>query len=282
MSVNMTLFGVTAPFAAALMDRFGIRPVLTAALLLIVTGSALSVVMTADWQLVLLWGVLVGTGTGAISMGFVATIATRWFDERRGLITGILTAAGATGQLIFLPVVAEVATGHGRRWACLIVAAAALAVIAPVLLIMRNYPQGRAPTAPLGGFRSAFDGLALGARFPAFWLLAGSFAICGMTTNGLIGTHFIPAANDHGRWVRPWQPPEQGGCVTSRATTTWHSNCPRACVWSPRCCASKRENRRSAWPESRFSRTAVFAVFPRQPLASQRCHARYVQQRTGS
>jgi MFS family permease len=116
MSVNMTLFGLTAPFAAALMDRFGIRPVLTAALLLIATGSALSVTMTASWQLVLLWGVLVGIGTGAISMGFVATVATRWFEARRGLVTGVLTAASATGQLIFLPVVAEVTTRHGWRW----------------------------------------------------------------------------------------------------------------------------------------------------------------------
>jgi hypothetical protein len=101
MSVNMTLFGLTAPFAAALMDRFGVRPVLSAALLLIATGSALSVTMTASWQLVLLWGVLVGVGTGSISMGFVATIATRWFEARRGLVTGVLTAASATGQLIF-------------------------------------------------------------------------------------------------------------------------------------------------------------------------------------
>ena len=103
MSVNMTLFGLTAPFAAALMDRFGVRPVLSAALMLIAAGSALSVFMTASWQLVLLWGVLVGIGTGSISMGFVATVATRWFEARRGLVTGVLTAASATGQLIFLP-----------------------------------------------------------------------------------------------------------------------------------------------------------------------------------
>jgi MFS family permease len=175
MSVNMTLFGVTAPFAAALMDRFGIRPVLTVALTLIATGSALSVTMTASWQLVLFWGVLVGVGTGSISMGFVATIATRWFDQRRGLVTGVLTAASATGQLIFLPVVAEVTTRHGWR----------TAASAPEVLAT-------------GSFRAAFDGLVIGVRVPAFWLLAGSFAICGMTTNGLIGTHFIPAANDHG------------------------------------------------------------------------------------
>jgi MFS family permease len=210
MSVNMTLFGLTAPFAAALMDRFGVRPVLSAALILIATGSALSVTMTASWQLVLLWGVLVGVGTGSISMGFVATVATRWFEARRGLVTGVLTAASATGQLIFLPIVAEVTTRHGWRWASLIVAAAALGVVPLVVLFMRNYPQDKGLTpygataaaepavVPASSFAAAFAGLRIGARVPAFWLLAASFAICGMTTNGLIGTHFIPAANDHG------------------------------------------------------------------------------------
>ncbi|MGU3497472.1 MFS transporter [Mycobacterium sp. C31M] len=209
MSVNMTLFGVTAPFAAALMDRFGVRPVLSAALTLIAAGSALSITMTAGWQLVLLWGVLVGIGTGAISMGFVATVATRWFDEKRGLVTGVLTAASATGQLIFLPVVAQVTTTHGWRWASVIVAVAALAVVPLVALFMRNRPQDIGLTAygatteepavlPTGTFSAAFEGLRIGLRSRAFWLLAASFAICGMTTNGLIGTHFIPAAHDHG------------------------------------------------------------------------------------
>jgi MFS family permease len=210
MSVNMTLFGLTAPFAAALMDRFGVRPVLSAALLLIASGSALSVTMTASWQLVLLWGVLVGVGTGSISMGFVAIVAARWFEARRGLVTGVLTAASATGQLIFLPIVAEVTTRHGWRLASLIVAAAALGVVPLVVAFMRNYPQDKGLTpygataaaepavVPASSFAAAFDGLRIGARVPAFWLLAASFAICGMTTNGLIGTHFIPAANDHG------------------------------------------------------------------------------------
>ncbi|OBB30837.1 MFS transporter [Mycolicibacterium peregrinum] len=210
MSVNMMLYGLTAPFGAALMDRFGVRPVLTVSLLLIATGSAVSTLMTASWQLVLLWGVLVGIGTGSISMGFVATIATRWFEQRRGLVTGVLTAASATGQLVFLPIVAAVTTQYGWRWASLIVAAASLAVVPLVALFMRNRPAdvGLAPygateraagaSAPTGGFAAAFDGLRLGARTRVFWLLAASFAICGMTTNGLIGTHFIPAANDHG------------------------------------------------------------------------------------
>jgi predicted MFS family arabinose efflux permease len=122
----------------------------------------------------------------------------------------VLTAASATGQLIFLPVVAAVTTSSGWRWASLIVAAAAVAVVPLVVVFMRNFPQDRGlapygattatepPAVPAGSFRAAFDGLLLGARVPAFWLLAASFAICGMTTNGLIGTHFIPAANDHG------------------------------------------------------------------------------------
>ncbi|WP_051027812.1 MFS transporter [Nocardia higoensis] len=210
MSVNMVLFGVTAPFAAALMDRFGVRPILTGALMLIAAGTGVGVLMTASWQMVLLWGVLVGLGTGSISMGFVATVSTRWFVARRGTVTGLLTAAGATGQLIFLPVVADVTDRFGWRWASIIVTAAALAVIPLVLLFIRDRPSdigatpyGGAPATdpeplPNGTFAAAASGLLRGTRVPAFWLLAGSFAICGMSTNGLIGTHFIPAAHDHG------------------------------------------------------------------------------------
>ena len=210
MSVNMMLFGLTAPFSAALMDRFGVRPVLAVALVLIATGTGVGTVMTASWQMLLLWGVLVGLGTGSISMGFVATVSTRWFVEKRGLVTGILTAASATGQLIFLPVVAAATDRFGWRWASLIVTGAALAVVPLVLVFIRDRPGdvGLRPfgatadvaPAPLaaGSFSAAFNGLLRGARVPVFWLLAGSFAICGMTTNGLIGTHFIPAAHDHG------------------------------------------------------------------------------------
>lgn len=208
-AINMVLFGTTAPFAAALMDRYGVRRILALALLLIAAGTAASTLMTASWQLLLTWGVMVGIGTGSISMGLVATISTRWFVQRRGLITGILTAGSATGQLIFLPLIAMVSESAGWRTATLVVAGAALAVVVPVVLVIRDRPNdvglmpyghtGPPPTlAPAAGFRSAFDGLGIGLRNRTFWLLAGSFAICGMTTNGLIATHFIPAAGDHG------------------------------------------------------------------------------------
>src|SRR3954470_18898178 len=141
MSVNMTLFGLMSPFAAALMDRFGIRPVVTSALVLVAAGSGLTVFMTASWQLILFWGVLVGVGAGSMSMAFVATVSTRWFVTRRGLVSGILTAANATGQLLFLPVVARVTAHHGWKTSSLVVAVAALSVVPLVLLFMRNHPH---------------------------------------------------------------------------------------------------------------------------------------------
>ena len=213
MSINMTLFGLMSPFAAALMDRFGIRPVVTVALLLVAAGSGLTVFMSSVWQLMLCWGLLVGVGTGSMSMAFVATVSTRWFVARRGLVSGILTAAGATGQLIFLPLIAMLSENHGWRTAAITATLAASAVVPLVLLLMRDHPHDLGLTAygatdadpgPPPPVRSgnsaavALRGLRLATQTPVFWLLAGGFAICGATTNGLIGTHFIPAAHDHG------------------------------------------------------------------------------------
>jgi len=212
-SVNMMLFGLISPFAAALMDRFGMRTVVSCALVLVALGSGLTVFMTAAWQLVLCWGVLVGAGAGSMSMAFVATVVNRWFVARRGLVSGVLTAGNATGQLIFLPLVAWITTQHGWRAAALTTAAAALAVVPLVLLLLRDHPAdmglqaygatpedpGPPPNQPVGS--SAGRALAVlreAARSRTFWLLACGFAICGATTNGLIATHFIPAAMDHG------------------------------------------------------------------------------------
>jgi len=209
-SVNLLLYGLTAPFAAALMNRFGIRRVVSCALALVALGSGLTVFMTASWQLVLLWGVLVGLGTGSMALAFVATITGRWFVKHRGLVTGVLTAGGATGQLVFLPVVAWLAAHHGWRSAALVVSGGALAVVPLVLIFLREHPSDlglplygatevTAPVLAAGGAgRQAIDGLRFAARTRAFWLLAGGFAFCGASTNGLVGTHFIPAAHDHG------------------------------------------------------------------------------------
>ena len=210
-SINLVLYGLTAPFAAALMDRFGMRRVVALAMLLVAAGSGLTVFMTASWQLLLFWGVLVGLGTGSMALVFVATVTDRWFVRHRGLVTGVLTAAGATGQLIFLPVLAWLAEGPGWRVASLTVAGAALVVVPFVWWLMRDHPEDVGTTA-LGaepGIRRAAPSrvnaavraltvLRSAAGTRPFWFLAGGFAICGASTNGLVGTHFIPAAHDHG------------------------------------------------------------------------------------
>ncbi|MEN3306541.1 MAG: hypothetical protein V7603_2743 [Micromonosporaceae bacterium] len=209
-SVNLLLFGLTAPFAAALMERFGMRRVVSVALLLVAAGSGLTVFMRASWQLVLCWGVLVGLGTGSMALAFVATVTGRWFVARRGVVTGVLTAAGATGQLIFLPVLARLATSHGWRSAALVVTGAAVAVVPLVIWLLRDHPSDvglpaygatevvtPAPAGP-GAAGRAVGALRTASRTGTFWLLAGGFAICGASTNGLMGTHFIPAAHDHG------------------------------------------------------------------------------------
>ncbi|GAA2600077.1 MFS transporter [Dactylosporangium fulvum] len=210
-SINLLLFGLTAPFAAALMERFGIRRVVAYALLLVSAGSGLTVFMRHSWELIALWGVLVGLGTGSMALAFVATITGRWFVKRRGLVTGVLTAGGAAGQLVFLPVLALLVEDRGWRTAALTVAGAALLVVPLVLWRLRDHPSdlgvtaygatGDEPPPPpptTGAASRALGALRTASKTPAFWLLAGGFAICGATTNGLIGTHFIPAAHDHG------------------------------------------------------------------------------------
>jgi MFS family permease len=210
-TVNLLLYGLTAPFAAALMNRFGLRLITTCALLLVSAGAALSIFATAPWMLVATWGVLIGLGTGSMALVFAATIADQWFLKRRGLVVGVLTAGGATGQLVFLPLVAGLVETSGWRQATLLVALAALAVVPLVLIFVRNRPDDlnvtpygapdtwRPTPRPTGNAaRLALSTLARASKQRTFWALVAGFAICGATTNGLIGTHFIPSAHDHG------------------------------------------------------------------------------------
>ncbi|MFC4327574.1 MFS transporter [Streptomyces andamanensis] len=209
-SLNLALYGLTAPFAAALMDRFGIRRVVAFALVVIAVGSVLTVWMTAPWQLWLCWGLLVGLGSGSMALAFAATVTNRWFTERRGLVSGILTAASASGQLIFLPILSWTVQSHGWRPAAVTVGLAALAVVPFVWLLLRDHPADlgvrpygatefvpKPPPVP-GAARRTLAVLFSAVRTGPFWLLAGTFAICGASTNGLIQTHFVPAAHDHG------------------------------------------------------------------------------------
>ena len=210
-AINLVIYGLGGPFAAAFIERFGMRRVITVAILGISLGAGLSIFMTQPWQLDVLWGVVNASATGAISVPLGAMIANRWFVRRRGLVTGMLTASNATGQLIFLPVLAWIVTQWGWRYAAGTAAVVALVLVLPLVLVFvrdRPYDVGIAPlgaevleppTPSTGNpFANAVRTLSDARHETAFWLLAGSFFICGASTNGLIGTHLIPAAMDHG------------------------------------------------------------------------------------
>jgi sugar phosphate permease len=189
------------------MNRWGLRRLILAAIALLAISVALTTRMQHQWQMTLLWGICVGTGTGVTSMVLAAVVATRWFVARRGLVLGALSAANATGQLVFLPLLARVVEARGWRTAALIVATAAAAVFAVVLVFMRDRPEdvglrpygvspGAEPEPPRA--LAPVAALRVAVRSPAFWVLAGTFFVCGASTNGLIGTHLIAACHDHG------------------------------------------------------------------------------------
>ena len=207
-AINIALFGLIGPFAASVMSRVGLRRVILCALALLAGAVALSTQMRSEWHLVLIWGLLVGAGTGVTSMVLAAVVATRWFDERRGVVLGALSAANATGQLVFLPLLASLAESRGWRSATLLVAGAAVVVFAVVLVLMRDGPEdlgllpyGQRPDAnrvPPPAALTPLAALRVAARSRAFWVLAGTFFVCGASTNGLIGTHLIAACHDYG------------------------------------------------------------------------------------
>jgi len=209
--LNILLFGLTGPFAVAILERFGMRRTVGVSLLVLAAGVAMTPFMTASWQLVALWGGVVGGASGVTALALAATVANRWFVARRGLVMGVLTASTATGQLIFLPVFTALVQTVGWRAVSVVLACIAAALIGPVVLMMRDRPSDLgippyggtaivAPVAVQNPVRRALMALRTGLGQRDFWLLAGTFFICGASTNGLIGTHLIPACLDSG-WV---------------------------------------------------------------------------------
>lgn len=211
LAVRFFLFGIMAPFAAALMNKYGVRRVVLIAQVIVAACLVASLWMTSLWQLLLLWGVGVGIGTGMTALVLGATVATRWFTARRGLVVGILTASVATGQLIFLPLLTSLAVDYGWRTALIVVSAAVICAALLMLLLMRDRPSDvgllpyghegpppSVPAVPATVTGAAFGALRDAARTKAFWILFGTFFICGASTNGLIQTHFIPMCVDFG------------------------------------------------------------------------------------
>ncbi|MEY4397715.1 MAG: hypothetical protein RLZ53_291 [Actinomycetota bacterium] len=210
LSLNLLVYGLTAPFAATLMHRFGVRRIVVFALGLVALGSGLTIWMSQAWQLFLYWGVMVGFGTGCLALVFASMVANRWFHKHRSLITGVFSAAYATGQLIFLPFITSLTDTVGWRSGALVVAAFAISIAPIFWFIYREHPRDvkvfpvgaeehiKEDAKPAITVRDNFRVLFAAARTVPFWILAGTFFVCGWSTNGLIGAHFIPAAHDHG------------------------------------------------------------------------------------
>jgi MFS family permease len=209
-SLNILLFGLVGPFAAGLIQVIGMRQTILLSMSLLVLGAGLSSFVTQIWQLYLTWGVLVGLGSGAGMVGLATAIANRWFVARRGLVVGLLTASNASGQLVFLPLLASMVVSHGWHSVPLIVALVILCLMPLVLFLLPESPAaigigafGSQEVVPLpepagNPFYIAISGLMRGMRSLDFWLLFVSFAVCGFSTNGLVATHLIPFCADHG------------------------------------------------------------------------------------
>jgi sugar phosphate permease len=213
LALRIALYGLIAPFAAAFINRFGVRPVVTTAVAMICFGILASLAMTEVWQLVALWGVIVGVGTGLVALVLGATVATRWFVGRRGLVVGMLTASNATGQLIFLPLLAKLTQDYGWRSALAFVIAMLLVAGVVALLTLRDRPAdvGLAPYGATAIEPQPKQLLPLGAMMASplrvlyevrssrtFWILFATFFICGLSTNGLIQTHWVSLCGDYG------------------------------------------------------------------------------------
>jgi sugar phosphate permease len=214
LAVRFALFGLMGPFAAIFMERFGLRKVICTALLLIAAGMLLVTRMTQFWHLVALWGIMLGVGSGMTALVLSAVVANRWFETRRGLVIGLLTASSATGQLLFLPVGAWLIEHYGWRSAVLPVFISCALVAVLAFCFMRNRPadiglapSGAAAGVPLPVAATPPQALTLATPFAVlreasasrtFWILFATFFICGLSTNGLIQTHFISLCGDSG------------------------------------------------------------------------------------
>jgi sugar phosphate permease len=219
LAIRFALFGLLGPFAAIFIERFGLRNIVCAALTLVAAGLVLATRMTQFWHLVALWGILLGVGSGMTALVLGAVVSTRWFDSHRGLVIGLLTASSATGQLLFLPLAAWLIQQYGWRWAVLPVFASCALVAVLAFLFLRNRPHevalapfgaapSTAPAAPQHGhaalsLMTPFRTLREASGSKVFWILFGTFFICGLSTSGLIQTHFISLCGDAGLGAVP-------------------------------------------------------------------------------
>ncbi|QDL38409.1 MFS transporter [Rhodoferax sediminis] len=217
LALRFALYGLMGPFAAVLMERWGLRAVMCTGLALVGGGMALATLATQLWQLFILWGLMLGLGTGLTALVLGAVVANRWFTARRGLVIGMLTASSATGQLAFLPLAAWIIEHAGWRYAVIPIFIGSALVALLALCLVRNRPcdiglaplgeafvPGSTPVAAAAmTFRTPFVALREASGSRTFWILFGTFFICGLSTNGLVQTHFVSLCADYGLTAVP-------------------------------------------------------------------------------
>lgn len=209
-AINLILYGISGPFIAAGLERLGVRKIMAYSMVLLVIGLITSLYMTHIWQLHLIWGVIIGIGSGVFLSVLSANIATIWFEEKRGMVLGLLMAATAAGQMIFLPLLSFLTEEFSWRMGMTVFIGLGLLITPTIFIWMKDHPRDKG-LLPYGATKeeeknetkknpitSAFEVLWIGMRSVPFWLLSGSFFICGLSTAGLLGTHFIPASTHHG------------------------------------------------------------------------------------
>lgn len=204
-ALSLLLYGISGPFMAALIEVIGLKKMMILAMTTLLAGVVLTFLMVEPWQLILIWGVIIGLGSGLYLTVLSPYVANRWFEKRRGLALGILTASTATGQLILLPVLAIIVENQSWKWAMGLILILSFIVLVIIVLFMKNSPK-EVGLLPYGLEKEpqvedvvekknpiiiAFHALFEAVKVKEFWLLAGSFFICGLSTSGLIGTHFI-------------------------------------------------------------------------------------------
>ncbi|WP_088012166.1 MFS transporter [Gottfriedia acidiceleris] len=209
-AICITLVGFSGPFIAGLYQKFSVRKVLLVGMGTLLTAILLTTIMSQIWHLFIIWGIIIGLSAGTFLTVLNAYVATTWFEKKRGLALGLLTSSSAAGQLVFLPLLAYIVENYSWRNAVLTIFSFGVFIYVLLWIFMKNDPSD-VGILPLGAEKSnkkqannvnpvkaAFDGLKLGAKSKVFWLLAGSFFVCGFSTSGLIGTHFISLCIDYG------------------------------------------------------------------------------------
>jgi MFS family permease len=209
-ALSLLLLGAVGPVAGWLADRWGPRRVIVFGCLILAAGTVLSSQVMSLWQIYLSAGVLMAVGGGGIQMSTAATVAARWFEARRGLVLGILGGAMSAGQLVIIPLAVWLTLHHGWRQSFLWLGIALLIIALPLALWFVKDDPARYGLQPYGAGQSRPEGgqhpktperrvpIGEAMQVPAFWLLASTFFVCGYTTGGLVLTHLVPHAADHG------------------------------------------------------------------------------------